>query len=213
MKGMLDSVRGEVRAVMRVIARFLNWASGGKLSPDVVTIVGLLAHLPIAYLIARGELELAAVLLVIFGLFDTLDGELARLQKRTSKVGMFLDSVTDRMKEVFLYSGIIFFFVDSGSAYYAVWAGLALGGSVVTTFVNAWGDVVMIASNAPNHKVNKTFRGGFLPFEIRMFLMIVALLFNRLEIFVVAIGILAWVTVLQRIFNVVGKLKKVDVQD
>ena len=198
---------------MRVIARFLNWVSGGKLSPDAVTIVGLLAHLPIAYLIADGQLVLGAILLVVFGLFDTLDGQLAQLQKRTSKVGMFLDSVTDRMKEVFLYVGIAFFFVDSGSAYYAVWAGLALGGSVITTYINAWGDVVMIASGAPNHKVNKTFRGGFLPFEIRMFLMIVALLFDKLEIFVVAMGILVWITVLQRSFNVIGKLKKVDAKN
>src|SRR5205085_12126990 len=95
MNKVLDAVRDMVRAVMRTVARGLNRLTGGKLSPNAVTIVGLLAHLPIAYFIATGRLTLAAVLLVIFGLFDTLDGELARLQKRASNIGMFLDSATD----------------------------------------------------------------------------------------------------------------------
>lgn len=209
MNSLLDTVRDAVRACMRVVARFLNMISRGKLSPDVITLVGLVAHIPIAYLIADGQLTLAAVLLVVFGLFDTLDGQLARVQKRTSNVGMFLDSVTDRMKEVFLYVGIAFFLVSNGSAYYAVWAVLALGGSVVTTYINAWGDVVMATTNAA-HKMNKTFRGGFLPFEIRMFLMVVALLANKLSVFVVVMGILTWVTIVQRTFRVMRKLKDAE---
>lgn len=211
MNSLLDKVRDTVRAGMRVIARFLNAISGGKLTPNMITIVGLLAHIPIAYLIADGQLILAAVLLVVFGLFDTLDGQLAQVQKRTSNAGMFLDSVTDRMKEVFLYVGIAFFLVSTDSAYYAVWTVLALGGSVVTTYINAWGDVVMVAANGAAHKVNKTFRGGFLPFEVRMFLMIVALVFNQLPVFVVSIGVLTWITIVQRIFKVMRKLK--DAQD
>lgn len=210
MNTFLDKVRDAVRAIMRVVARGLNKLSGGKLSPNAVTIVGLLAHLPIAYLISEGRLGLSAILLVIFGLFDTLDGELARLQKRDNPAGMFLDSVTDRMKEVFLYVGIAFYLVSTDQAFYAVWAIAALGGSVLTSYVNAWGDVVMSKALGAAHKTNRAIRGGLLRFEVRMFLLVLALAFGRLPIFVVAIGTLSFVTVLQRMGTVLRSLRHVQ---
>jgi phosphatidylglycerophosphate synthase len=206
MNKVLDKVRDGVRAVMRIVARGLNRITGGKLSPNVVTFVGLFAHLPIAYCIAVGKLPLAAVLLVIFGLFDTLDGELARLQKRTSSMGMFLDSATDRMKEIFLYGGITYYLVSQNLAWYTVWAIIALGGSVLTTYLNAWGDVAMV-QNDPNHKVNKTFRGGLLRFEIRMFIIFLALSSDRLPLAMVVIAILSWCTALYRLLIITKKLK------
>ena len=102
---LLDVMRDYVRRIMHVVAVMLNKLSGGKLSPNTVTIIGLLAHIWVALLIASRHNLKAALFLVIFGLFDTLDGELARLQKRASSTGMLLDASTDRMKEVMLYSG------------------------------------------------------------------------------------------------------------
>jgi CDP-diacylglycerol--glycerol-3-phosphate 3-phosphatidyltransferase len=208
MNQVLDKVRDGVRAIMRVFARALNALSGGKLSPNVVTIVGLLAHLPIAYFIAVGKLPLAAILLVIFGLFDTLDGELARLQKRTSSIGMFLDSATDRMKEVFLYGGIVYYLISQNLSWFTVWAIVALGGSMLTSYLNAQGDVAMSQSN-PSHKVNKTFRGGLLRFEVRMFIIFIALLSDRLPLAMVVIGILSWCTAIYRLIFITRRLKNV----
>lgn len=207
MNKVLDAVRNMVRAVMRVVARGLNRLTGGKLSPNVITVVGLLAHLPIAYFIATGQLKLAAGLLVFFGLFDTLDGELARLQKRTNSTGMFLDSATDRMKEIFLYTGIVYYLVNQNLAQFSVWAIVALGGSVLTSYLNAWGDVAMVQNN-PAHKVNKTFRGGLLRFEVRMFIIFVALLSDRLPLAVFVIAILSWCTALYRLIVITKKLQE-----
>src|SRR5688572_773856 len=103
---LIDAVRAGIRKVMHHVAVWLNRLTGGKLSPDLVTIVGLVMHIPIALLIGTGDHNiLAALLLVVFGLFDTLDGELARLQNRSSVRGMLLDASTDRMKETLLYVG------------------------------------------------------------------------------------------------------------
>lgn len=203
----MDTIRDIVRGVMRCVAKILNWVTFGKLSPNVVTIVGLLAHIPIAYLIAYGKLELAALLLLIFGLFDTLDGELARLQKRTSSVGMLLDSVSDRVKEVIIYTGIVYYLIWQDLEIFAVWAVVALGGSIVVSYVNAWGEVVIGNSNIVHTKVNKAFRGGLLGFEVRMFLLLVALLVDRLPIFVVVVALLSWVTVGQRVYIVIKRLR------
>jgi len=205
----LDAIRAVVRRAMRTVAIGLNRISGGKVSPNSVTIVGFLAHIPIAWLIYKQHLVLAAGLLVIFGLMDTLDGQLARLQKSASAVGMLLDSTTDRMKEVLLYSGITAFVVTTGHPSLAVVAVGALGASMCTSYINAWGDVVMTASHLGGHTVNKSLRGGFLPFEVRMFLLVVALLFNQVGVILYIILVLATLTAFERLMRVTRKLKDV----
>src|SRR5882762_3925703 len=122
MNAFLDAVRTLVRSIIRRLARLINVVTGGRVSPNAVTITSLLAHIPIAWLIATRHNVWAAGLLVIFGLFDVLDGELARLQGTTSTAGMLLDSVTDRMKEVLLYTGAAYAIVFGSRPHMAVWA-------------------------------------------------------------------------------------------
>ncbi len=196
---------------MRVIAGWLNSLSGGKLSANTITLTGLLAHLPIAYLIATGHIIWAGGLLAIFGLFDTLDGELARLQKKTSAVGMFLDSSTDRMKEILLYCGMVFFLLDTTSTHVAIFILVAaLGVSLLTTYLNAWGEVVLSHySRAKDHQINSTFRSGLLGFELRMFLIVAGLLSGKLIVALSIILVLGTVTVWQRFMNIIQALKHV----
>lgn len=203
----LDFVRDTMKAqVMRPIARGLNSISNGRLNPSVITFVGLFMHVFIALAIARGYFGYAAGLLVVFGLFDALDGELARLQKRAGPIGMLLDSVTDRMKEVMLYVGIGYIFIVMNQSYYAVWAIAACGGSLLVSYVNAWGDVIAERFKSKSHTVNKSFRGSLMRFEVRMFMLVVALLFSRLDIAIVIIAILVWFTAVERLRGVIKSL-------
>ena len=87
----MEQIRNGVRTFMQHVAVGLDKLSGGRISPDAVTLVGLVMHLPIAYLIATQHFYWAAGLLVVFGLFDSLDGALARLQHKASPAGMLLD--------------------------------------------------------------------------------------------------------------------------
>jgi phosphatidylinositol phosphate synthase len=206
----LDACKTAVKRVMRAVARALNALTGGKLSPNAVTIVGLLAHVPIAWLIATGHPIWGAVLLVIFGLFDTLDGELARLQGTESPVGMLLDSVTDRMKEVILYIGIIFFLVGTmifveDAAYVAALVVAACGGSLLVSYVNAWGDAIL-STRSKKHAPNQTFRSGLMRFEVRMFLIAFGLATGWLLPVISVIAVLAWWTAFDRLINVIRRL-------
>ncbi len=203
----LDRCRKIVQRGALAIAKLLNSVSGGRLSPNAVTLFGFAMHLPIALLIARGYFIYAGLLLIVFGLFDTLDGQLARLQGRASNVGMFLDSVTDRMKEALLYVGIAYFFVWSGQPNMAVWAVAACGAGLLVSYINAWGEVVTKDIKNEHHQTNKVFRGGIMSFDVRMFAIIVGLLFNQLPVAIVVIAILAWVTALQRVRMVMQKLR------
>ncbi|HTE57440.1 MAG TPA: CDP-alcohol phosphatidyltransferase family protein [Verrucomicrobiae bacterium] len=208
----LDQCKKLVKGVVRPIAQGLNNVSGGQLSPNTVTIVGLCMHIPIAWLIAQDSPVWAAGLLVVFGLFDTLDGELARLQKRESSVGMLLDSTTDRMKEIILYIGIAYLLVSQSSslpwqpATIAAVAAAACGGSILVSYVNAWGEAIL-AAKGHKHTINQTFRSGLLRFEIRMVLIILGLLTGWLLYVVAAIAVLAWLTALERLRNIIAVLK------
>lgn len=230
---LLDNIRDGVRRVMRAIAGILNTTTGGKLSPNAVTVVGLLAHIPIAWLIATGRNDIAAgILLIIFGLFDALDGELARIQKRPSHAGMFLDSVTDRIKEIMLYMGIVvnIYYAatpppgcgwiegcsytlkgpDVGINYILAFIIAVLGGSMLTSYINAWGEAVMSRAGASSSAMNKVFRGGLASFEVRIALIALGLLTGMLFGALLLIGLLVGLTTIIRMYKVFRELSRVQ---
>lgn len=201
----MDKIRKRVKAVMHRVAMFIDKASGGKISPNMITYTGLLAHFPIAWLIATGHFVWAAILLIIFGLFDSLDGELARLQNKTSIKGMFLDSSTDRIKEAVLYCGIVIALFNTGSRFVIVTVVVALGASLITSYINAWGEVALMSAKHV-HELNKSLRIGLLGFDGRMFLIIVGLFANLLSQAVYIIAVLATITIFQRMSGTLKKL-------
>lgn len=203
----LDTIRGLVRRVMQWVAQGLNTVTNGQLSPDMVTWIGLLAHLPIAYLIIMGHVYWSAALLVIFGLFDTLDGTLARLQHRATSAGMVLDATTDRFKEVILYAAIADRLIRIGHPYYAVWAVIACGASLSVSYVKAKGETAVKDRHLTPNEINRLFQDGLLRFEIRMFVLIVGLVSGHLEWALVIIAILASLTAIDRLFTIRQKLK------
>lgn len=207
MSRFIESIRGNVKKSMTHIAKFIDGISGGRITPNMITFTGLIAHVYIAYLIAQNYFIWAALLLLIFGLFDTLDGSLARLQGSASKTGMLLDSVTDRVKEVMLYAGIAYAFIASGNASYAVWVVLACGMSVIVSYVNAWGEAVSKNQKPISRKTNKVFRVGFMSFDVRMFVLFIGLLSGYLIHAVILIAILAPWTAVERFYLITRDLK------
>src|SRR5581483_1533234 len=104
------------------------------------------------------------------GLMDVLDGELARVQNRATAVGRLLDSVTDRLKEVLLYTAVAYNIVAvTGRPFLVVWAVAACGTALCVSYVNAWGEALM--PKTAHHTANKSFRIGLGGFEIRMFVL------------------------------------------
>jgi len=206
---LLDPARNYVRKIIRQFAKLLNKITVGKLTPNMVTLTGLVAHIPIALLIATRHDLIGAILLVIFGLFDTLDGELARLQNRSSSRGMVLDAVTDRYKEVMLYTAVGYNLISIGQPYLAVWAILACGASLSVSYVKAKGEATYLAKHkdvAPN----TLFKDGLMRFEIRIVILILGLLTNYVGEAIIIIAVLASFTAISRLIKVSNKL---DVQD
>ncbi|MEP6760590.1 MAG: CDP-alcohol phosphatidyltransferase family protein [Sporichthyaceae bacterium] len=88
-------------AIAYAVARPL---AAARVPPDVVTIAGLLAAGVVA-LLARGDGSLllgAAVMVVVTGLLDNVDGAVAVLRDRVTSWGAYLDSVTDRVGDLLM---------------------------------------------------------------------------------------------------------------
>jgi CDP-diacylglycerol--glycerol-3-phosphate 3-phosphatidyltransferase len=71
------------------------------------------------------------------GLFDALDGAVARESNRMSDFGAFLDSTLDRISEAVVFVGIIFFYATSDGPYAALLAGTAMTFSLLTSYTRA----------------------------------------------------------------------------
>lgn len=198
----LDGCRTIVKGWMNLLAAVLNKLSGGKLSPNAVTILALIMHLPIAYLIAIGYLWWAAGLLLVFGLFDALDGALARLQKRAGNAGMLLDATTDRIKETILYCGVAYSLIAGPNPKLAVWAVAACGASLCVSYVKAKGETAVSDHKLTPNEINRLFQDGLLRFEIRMTILIIGLIANQLAIAVIVIAIFSTFTVFGRLISI-----------
>ena len=204
--GLLDLLRSVARLVMHVIARGLNKMSGGRISPNFITITALLMHIPIAYLIGTDQNLWAALLLVIFGMFDALDGELARLQKRASNAGMLLDASTDRMKETILYIGAAYAISQTELKNWAAWAVAACGASICVSYVKAKGETAVAGGTLTANEVNRLFQDGLFRFEVRMAILIIGLLADGLLTAVIIIAIASTYTVFERLIKISRKL-------
>lgn len=104
---MLNNLRGALRPALERIGS--AFASTG-LSPNFWT--GVALALAIAAAVSYGlglgySLLAGGALLLLSGFFDMVDGQVARVTKRTSSRGAFLDSVSDKVAEVAIFLGIL----------------------------------------------------------------------------------------------------------
>lgn len=207
---LLDKPRSHVRNAMDKLASGLDRASGGRLHPDMITYIGFAMHIPIALLIATQQFYWAAILLVIFGLFDALDGALARVQHKASAAGMLLDASTDRIKEVLLYIGAAYALIALGEPTGAVWAVAAAGASLSVSYVKAKGEAAVTSDRLSPSQVNRLFADGLMRFEIRMAFVIIGLLSGQLYAALVAIAVLSTYTAFYRLFRIKKRLQTHD---
>lgn len=186
---------------MARLAKKIDKASGGIISPDSITWSGVAAHLPIALFIAYGQLTIAGVLMIIFGLFDVLDGEMARYKKIASPHGMLLDASTDRVKEVLVYGGIAYYL--SQTAYYS-WAYLPLiacGAILTVSYIKAKGEVAYAVKHKSDdhHKLNRMYGEGLVPFEVRTSIIILGLLVHQVVWACLLVAVLGVISVFERL--------------
>jgi len=117
--------------LLNPVARILIYS---RISPNLITISGLILTLVAAYYFRRGGFLAGGLLMALAGTFDTLDGRVARETGRISKFGAFFDSTIDRYSDVLVFLGLLLFF---NRPYIDILIILAITGSLMTSYARA----------------------------------------------------------------------------
>jgi len=115
-----------------------------KIPPNAVTLVSLVFAAASALLYWYGLFWAGAVFLLLCGLSDTFDGEIARQTQQVSNIGGFLDSTVDRINEFVIYFGLFGYYYNH-ERYALVWLFLALFGSMMVSYTRARGEALGIS--------------------------------------------------------------------
>lgn len=133
---LLSGLRPGLAKVIAPIARGLVRIG---VTADMVTIVGTVGVAAAAlFFYPRGELFWGSFVVTLFVVFDMLDGAVARARGGSSKWGAFLDSTLDRVGDVAVFGGLLWWFVAGGhSPTYAALCLFCLGTSFLTSYIKA----------------------------------------------------------------------------
>ena len=124
----------------KVLDPVVNALVAFHISPLLVSLFGLALAVWGGVVAARGSLRAAGIFLLLAGLCDVLDGDVARRLGKSSRFGAFIDSMLDRMSEFVLFGGILLYVVRRPAGfelYEPVVIMLALMGSVMTSYARA----------------------------------------------------------------------------
>lgn len=187
----------------RLVASNVASLESVGLTPNALTLLGLLASFVAAWCYANWRIDTlmlpaAAVLILVSGLLDAVDGVLARATGRSSALGGFLDSISDRYSDTVVLSAIVL-----GGLCHPFWGLAAVVGSLMVSYARARAE----ASGVGMAAVGLAERA-----ERILFLAVVTLAeYFRAGLLgwgVVVLAVLAHLTVLQRAAHFYGEVKK-----
>jgi CDP-diacylglycerol---glycerol-3-phosphate 3-phosphatidyltransferase len=116
------------------------------ITPNMITVIGFLLNVVVAGIFIEGANETrldlryvgwGGLMILVAGLFDMIDGRLARVTNQSSKFGAFFDSVIDRYSELVMFLGICYYLVAQGYFLSSLCAFLALIGSIMVSYIRA----------------------------------------------------------------------------
>ena len=136
--------------LQRVIYNVINPIVKGMIrvgiTPNMITTIGLLGNVAAAVLLLYGGVECpgdlsyvgwGGAIILFSGLFDMMDGRVARLSGQSSVFGALYDSVLDRYSELITLFGISYWLILSEYLWGSVLTFLALMGSLMVSYVRA----------------------------------------------------------------------------
>ena len=172
-----------------------------KLTPDIMTTIGLIVNLVAAVVIGFGHLFWGGIIFLLAGLFDLLDGALARYMQKTTSFGALFDSTVDRVTEGALFLSFIFITGAGIWPYSVTWQlvliFLALIGSFLTSYIRARAEGLNIDCTV----------GLFTRVE-RVIILALGLLLSQVFIALAIVVVLSFVTVTQRFVHVWRQARK-----
>jgi CDP-diacylglycerol--glycerol-3-phosphate 3-phosphatidyltransferase len=177
-------------AAQFIIQAIVHALSLTRIHPNFFTAFGLVINIYAAYLFGSGQFFQAGLVVVGAGLFDMLDGRIARITNTTSVFGGFFDSVIDRYSDLALYIGLLVYYSRVDRFLYVVLVAVVMVGSVMVSYARARAENVI-----PSCKV------GFMERPERIVLIIIGALWDRMAPVLWILAALSNITVIHRIIH------------
>src|SRR5499433_714054 len=114
-----------------IINRIVRWLALSKIHPNALTFIGLVINIWAAWLFAQGKFRWAGIVVLGAGLFDMVDGRVARATDQVTRFGGFFDSVLDRYSDLALFMGLQVYYSNIGRNFYVVLTAIVMTGSVM----------------------------------------------------------------------------------
>lgn len=199
------------QVIYKVINPFIELLIKAGVSPNTITTIGLILNFVAAIILMigaevgeRGDhtfLGWAGFVILLAGLFDMIDGRLARMGKMESKFGALYDSVLDRYSEMFMFLGICYYLVSHDYFMSSVFAFIAMIGSIMVSYTRARAEglgvdcsvgwmqrperILLVSISAIVCGITSHFKGPEAIFEFTF------INFEAISIFIVPIALLA----------------------
>ena len=203
---------GSVLRDVRTAGEFRAYARGrlieSRLTPNAISLTGLILNLTAAVLITQRLFFLAGVAFIVGSVMDTLDGRYSRMSGKGTLFGAFLDSTLDRIEEGVVLTAAAWYFADRGDAVAAAACVVTVLGSLMVSYTRARAEALGVEC-----------RIGIATRPVRVVILSAGLVFAKgagvldvqlLAPAIYAMAALTALTVAQRVRHVRRELKAVD---
>jgi len=184
---------GKFRApVERAVRPIGNGLRRTGLTPDHLTIAGVVIAVGAAVMIAQGHLIIGLVLVILAALPDLFDGALAKASDASSQRGAFFDSVIDRVTDATLFGGVAWYLASNDSAHMFMLPFAIMAASSIISYQRAKAESLGLDA-----------KGGLMERAERIILLCLGLLFSSILVPILWVMlVLTCITAVQRFVKV-----------
>jgi CDP-diacylglycerol--glycerol-3-phosphate 3-phosphatidyltransferase len=196
------------RVLLNAIVRGLALT---RISPNVLTFIGLVINIVAAVLFGYANAQnyprlflYAGLVIIGAGIFDMVDGRVARATNQVTTFGGFFDSVIDRYSDVALFFGLLVYYARENSFFYLVLVAFVMVSSVMVSYTRARAESLIGSCKV-----------GFMERPERIVLVIIGALFARFGAMAPVLWVLAvfsTVTIIHRIIYTYQQTRILDAE-
>ena len=183
------------RACRVLLYKIVHGLALTRINPNILTFLGLVINIVAAVLFgyATGDntqrlFFYAGLVIIGAGIFDMVDGRVARATNQVTAFGGFFDSVIDRYSDVALFFGLLVYYARANRLFYVVLVAFVMTSSVMVSYTRARAESLIGSCKV-----------GFMERPERIVLVIIGALFNRMAPVLWVIAVLSTFTVIHRI--------------
>lgn len=183
----------------RSLSQVMKFMANLGVTPNMLTVTGLVINACAALFFAKGWLFWGGFLVLAANLFDVLDGQMARRTSQATRFGAFFDSVIDRYSDLMLLLGLIFYYTRLGERLILFILGLALIGSIMTSYTRARAESLI-----------SSCRVGFFERPERIAILTAGALMGRMTTALILLAVFTNMTVVHRILYTRRLLREME---